>query len=163
MIEMGPKAPVRVVLADDHGRHRQLMALVLGLDRRVRIVGLASNGDQAVTLVRDLDPDVVLLDARMPGLGGVDACARIRRESPSTACVMLTMSDDPDDIDAAFMAGAKAYVYKATAAADIVDVVLRFAPDQMVGTSRLASEGQPLAGRAVARPQANTMPAHVHS
>lgn len=126
--ELDSRTPVRVVLADDHARHRQLMALVLGLDRRINVVGMASDGSEAITLVRELDPDVVLLDARMPGVGGVEACARIREESPSTACVMLTMADDPDEIDAAFAAGAKAYVFKATAAADIVDVVLRVVP-----------------------------------
>lgn len=122
-----PRGPVRVVLADDHARHRKLMALVLGLDERIQVVGQACDGAEAITLVRELDPDVVLLDARMPGMGGVEACARINEESPDTHCVMLTMADDPDEIEAAFAAGAKAYVFKATAIADVVETVLRVA------------------------------------
>ena len=117
------------------------MALVLGLDRRVNIVGMASDGVEAVALVRKLHPDVVLLDARMPRMTGVEACARISTESPSTVCVMLTMSDDSDEIDAAFAAGAKAYVFKATAVADIVDVVLRVARPPAVQNARLSSDG----------------------
>lgn len=121
------RGPIRVVLADDHARHRQLMALVLGLDERIAVVGQASDGSEAITLVRELDPDVILLDARMPGMGGVEACGRIAVESPATHCIMLTMADDPDEIEAAFDAGAKAYVFKATATADIVDAVVRVA------------------------------------
>lgn len=121
------RRPVRVVLADDHARHRQLVALVLGLDERIEVVGQASDGAEAITLVRELDPDVVLLDARMPGIGGIEACARIGEESPATHCVMLTMADDADEIEAAFTAGAKAYIFKATAMADITDTVLRVA------------------------------------
>ncbi|MGE9808844.1 MULTISPECIES: response regulator [unclassified Janibacter] len=119
--------PVRVVLADDHVRHRQLMAMVLGLDGRIDVVGQADDGEGAIEQVLALDPDVVLLDCRMPGIGGIEACSRIRVQAPRTHCLMLTMADDREDRDAALAAGAEAYLFKAADADEIVEAVLRVA------------------------------------
>lgn len=124
-VEIGP--PIRVILADDHTRHRHVMALVLQLDGRIAVVGEAANGAEAISRVRELDPDVVLLDARMPVVGGIEACARIARESPRTQCIMLTMADDRHEIAAAFAAGAKGYIGKTATSDEIVEEILRVA------------------------------------
>ncbi|KGN32341.1 hypothetical protein N802_18425 [Knoellia sinensis KCTC 19936] len=121
------EAAVRVVIADDHVRHRQLMAMVLALDPRITVIGQASDGAEAVSMVEDLEPDVVLLDARMPGVGGVEACARIGQLAPATRCLMLTMADDPQEIDAALAAGATSYLFKSVESGVIVEAILRAA------------------------------------
>jgi DNA-binding NarL/FixJ family response regulator len=102
---------MRVVLADDHALVRDGVASLLaawGYD----VVGQASTGDQAVELAERLEPDVILMDVRMPGSSGLDATRRIAREHPSIAIVMLTVSEDEDDLFEAIKAGARGYLLK---------------------------------------------------
>ncbi len=104
--------PIRVVIADDHDLYRRGMGVVVELDGTARIVGEASNGDEAVEVVSRLRPDIVLMDVRMPGVGGIDACRRIRSVAPETRILMLTMSDDESDLFDAIKAGASGYLLK---------------------------------------------------
>jgi DNA-binding NarL/FixJ family response regulator len=102
---------MRVVLADDHALVRDGVASLLaawGYD----VVGQAATGDQAVELAERLEPDVILMDVRMPGSSGLDATRRIAREHPSIAIVMLTVSEDEDDLFEAIKAGARGYLLK---------------------------------------------------
>jgi DNA-binding NarL/FixJ family response regulator len=102
---------MRVVLADDHALVRDGVASLLaawGYD----VVGQAANGDQAVELADRLEPDVILMDVRMPGSSGLDATRRIAREHPSIAIVMLTVSEDEEDLFEAIKAGARGYLLK---------------------------------------------------
>jgi DNA-binding NarL/FixJ family response regulator len=105
-------APIRVVIADDHDLYRRGMGVVVELDGTARIVGEAGNGDEAVEVVARLRPDIVLMDVRMPGVGGIEACRRIRSVAPGTRILMLTMSDDESDLFDAIKAGASGYLLK---------------------------------------------------
>ncbi len=102
---------MRIVLVDDHGLFRDGVASLLtawGHD----VVGQAADGAQAPELVRRLRPDLVLMDVRMPGGSGLEATRTIAAEDPSVAIVMLTVSEDEDDLFAAIKAGARGYLLK---------------------------------------------------
>src|SRR5690349_22551580 len=80
--------PVRVVIADDHDLYRRGMQVVVELDGTATVVGEASNGEEAVEAVMRLNPEVVLMDVRMPGVGGIEACRRIRVAAPEARILM---------------------------------------------------------------------------
>lgn len=108
----------RVVIADDHPVYRDgLRALLGGLD--IEVVAEAADGAAAVAAVAEHAPDVVLMDLRMPGIGGVEATRAIRRDHPGTAVVVLTMSEDSASLQAALAAGARGYLLKESTQADI--------------------------------------------
>ena len=111
--------PVRVLIADDHPVFRAGMATVLQDLDGVEVVGQAADGEQALAGVAEHRPDVVLMDLRMPGVGGLEATARIRMEHPDTAVVVLTMDSDDDSIFAALRAGARGYLLKEADGLDI--------------------------------------------
>lgn len=108
---MAPK-DIRVLIADDHTLFRDgLLALINRWDG-FTVVASAETGEEAVRLCQQLVPDLVLMDVRMPGIGGVEATRRITASSPSARVVMLTMSADEDDLFAALHTGARGYVLK---------------------------------------------------
>ena len=120
--------PVRVVIADDHPVFRAGMVTVLDDLPGIEVVGEAGDGAEALAAVATHRPDVVLMDLRMPGVGGLEATARIRVEHPDTAVVVLTMDGDDDSIFAALRAGARGYLLKEADGLDIeraVDGVAR--------------------------------------
>ena len=122
------ESPVRVVIADDHPVFRAGMVTVLDDLPGIEVVGQASDGAEALEVVAEHRPDVVLMDLRMPGVGGLEATARIRVEHPDTAVVVLTMDGDDDSIFAALRAGARGYLLKEADGLDIeraVDGVAR--------------------------------------
>jgi len=102
---------MRVLLADDHALFRDGIASLLQAWGH-EVVGLASNGAEAVDLAAQLDPDLVLMDVRMPGMSGLAATARIHEARPGIPIVMLTVSEDEDDLFAAVKAGAQGYLLK---------------------------------------------------
>jgi DNA-binding NarL/FixJ family response regulator len=108
-----------VVIADDHPVFRAGMATVLEDLTDVDVVAHASDGEEAVAAAAEHRPDVVLMDLRMPGVGGLEATARIRVEHPEVAVVVLTMDSDDDSIFAALRAGARGYLLKEAEVADI--------------------------------------------
>jgi DNA-binding NarL/FixJ family response regulator len=102
---------MRVLLADDHALFRDGVAsLLVTWDHEV--VGQVANGNEAVTAVEALHPDVVLMDVAMPGGGGLEATRRISAMNPAPAIVMLTASEAIDDVFAAIKAGARGYLLK---------------------------------------------------
>ena len=110
---------VSVLVADDHPMFRAGMVTVLQDLDEVEVVGQATNGREAVELVGSLSPDVVLMDLRMPEVGGLEATARIKVEHPDTAVIVLTMDSDDDSIFAALRAGARGYLLKEADGLDI--------------------------------------------
>jgi DNA-binding NarL/FixJ family response regulator len=115
--------PLTVVIADDHPVFRDGLRALLGTDPGIAVIGEASNGTDAVTVVTDLQPDVVLMDLHMPGVDGVVATREIVQTSPHVAVLVLTMFDDDDSVFAAMRAGARGYLLKGTNQADVVRAV----------------------------------------
>lgn len=103
---------IRVLIADDHTLFRDGLLSLIKRWEGFSVVGSAASGEEAVDLCQRLEPDLVLMDVRMPHMGGVEATKRITQAHPSARVVMLTMSNDQDDLFAALHNGARGYVLK---------------------------------------------------
>jgi two-component system NarL family response regulator len=101
-----------VLIADDHALFRRGLAIVLKEEPDIEVVGLASDGAEAVQMARAAIPDVVLMDIRMPKITGIEAARQIKEAAPSAKIVMLTVSDEVDDHFEAIRAGARGYLLK---------------------------------------------------
>ncbi|MER5529930.1 response regulator transcription factor [Streptomyces sp. NPDC002677] len=119
----GEKKPARVVVADDQTVVREGIVMLLGLLSGVEVVGAAGDGEEAVRLVAELAPDVVLMDLRMPRCDGVEATRRIRSEYPGTQVVVLTTFADDESLFPALRAGARGYLTKDAGGDEIVRAV----------------------------------------
>ena len=128
----GPGTAVRVVVADDHAPYRRGMQIVVELEGSARVVGEASNGDEALAVCTRLRPDIVLMDVRMPGVGGIEACRRIRWAVPDARIIMLTMSDEEDDLFEAIKAGASGYLLKDVPGEVVLDAIARVSEGQAI-------------------------------
>src|SRR4051812_47098017 len=107
--------PIRVVVADDHPLFREGVITSLATADDIEVVGQAADAESAVRVVREQLPDLALLDVTMPGGGGLEAARKIATACPATRIVMLTVSEDEDDLLAAMKAGASGYVLKGVA------------------------------------------------
>lgn len=114
---------VRVLVVDDHPVVRAGLVGLLDGEGEIAVVGQAEDGAQAVSLARDLEPDVVLMDLRMPGLDGAAATAQILAERPATRVVVLTTFETDADILRAVEAGATGYLLKDTPHAELLAAV----------------------------------------
>ena len=103
---------IRVVIADDHALFRRGLHIVLSDAEDIDVVGEASDGDEAIGLCTELAPDVVLMDVRMPQTNGIEAAKAVREAVPGTKIVMLTISDEEEDLYEAIKAGASGYLLK---------------------------------------------------
>ncbi|WP_369363857.1 response regulator [Streptomyces sp. CG4] len=119
----GEKKPARVVVADDQTVVREGIVMLLGLLPGVKVVGAAGDGEEAVQLVGELAPDVVLMDLRMPRCDGVEATRRIRAQYPGTQVVVLTTYADDESLFPALRAGARGYLTKDAGGDEIVRAV----------------------------------------
>lgn len=122
--EAGQDAPIRVVLADDHAEFRLGRKEMLATDGGIEVVGEAENGAQAVAIVREARPDVVVLDLAMPVMEGAEALVLILREgSPPPGIVILTMHDGPSLRRELMGMGASAFLGKSASLAEVIDAV----------------------------------------
>jgi DNA-binding NarL/FixJ family response regulator len=110
---------LRVLIVDDHDLFRTGLRNLLE-EQGVQIVGEAAGGTEAVRIVRELAPDVVVMDLNMPGMGGVDATRHITAIAPLTRVVMLTISDQDSDVMDAILAGACGYLLKDSSIQDLI-------------------------------------------
>jgi len=131
--------PVQVLLVDDHALFRRGLALVLGAEVDLEVVGEASHGVEAVERATELQPHVVVMDVRMPGMGGVEATRRIRQAQPATRVVMLTGSTEDDDLFGALRAGASGYLLKEVAIDEIAEAVRAIARGQALVSPSMAA------------------------
>jgi two-component system, NarL family, nitrate/nitrite response regulator NarL len=131
--------PIRILIADDHPLFREGVALSLSREPDLEIVGQASSGEEALALAGDLLPDVLLLDVVMPGMGGIAAARRIAAAWPVICIVMLTVSEDNDDLLAALKAGARGYVLKGVGARELANAVRAVAGGSVYVSPALAS------------------------
>ena len=122
---------LRVVIVDDHPLFREGLSAVLG-DADMDVVGQASTGEEALEMVARTDPDVVLMDLHMPGIGGVEATRQLLAERPHVAVLVLTMMTDDATIAAALRAGARGYLLKEAEPQEIMRAITSVAAGNAV-------------------------------
>jgi len=110
---------IRILLVDDHAVVRQGLKMFLGLDPDLEVIGEAENGEEAIRLTRELNPDVVLMDLLMPVMDGITAIAHIRRDFPDTEVIALTSVLEDEAVMKAMRAGAIGYLLKDTQAEEL--------------------------------------------
>ena len=104
--------PIRTMIVDDHALFRRGLEMVLDEEADIEVVGQASDGSEAVEKAGESLPDVVLMDIRMPRSSGIEACRAMKEVAPSAKIVMLTISDEEEDLFEAIRAGASGYLLK---------------------------------------------------
>jgi two-component system NarL family response regulator len=114
---------IRVLVADDHALFRRALAAVFADEDDVELVGEASDGEEAIKMSAELVPDVVLMDVRMPKILGIEAARQIKAEQPATKIVMLTVSDEEEDLFEAIKAGASGYLLKEVEPSEIAQAL----------------------------------------
>jgi DNA-binding NarL/FixJ family response regulator len=127
---------INILIVDDHPVTREGLHAALDVEEGVIVVGEASSGEEAVEQAGQLKPDVVFMDVRMPGMGGIEAAKAIRAASPDTKVILVTVDESRASIAEAIQAGVSGYLLKDTSA------------DELVNAARLAVEG-----KAVIHPQ----------
>lgn len=110
---------IRVLVVDDHTIVRDGICALLALAGDIEVVGEATNGNEAVDKVRELNPDVVLMDIAMPKMGGLEATRRINKEFPKTKVLVLTQYDDKEYFFPVIESGALGYISKAAASSEL--------------------------------------------
>jgi DNA-binding NarL/FixJ family response regulator len=125
-------APITVVLADDHHLVRRGFRRMLEDDPSIVVVGEAANGDEAIRLVAELKPRVVVMDAAMPGTGGLAATRKILASMPETAILMLSMHSEETLVRQAMDAGARGYILKNVSDLDLPSAIKRVAAGETV-------------------------------
>lgn len=132
-------ARMRVLLADDHALFRDgITSLLRAWD--VEVVGQAGNGAEAVTQALALRPDLVLMDIRMPGMGGLEATRRIKAALPEAKIVVLTVSDEERDLFEAIKAGAEGYLLKDMSGSEFGEMLAGLAPGEPLISRVLAGK-----------------------
>ena len=124
--------PIRTLIVDDHALFRRGLEMVLEGERDIELVGQASDGAEAVEKAAESVPDIVLMDIRMPRSSGIEACRAMKEVAPSAKIVILTISDEEEDLFEAIRAGASGYLLK--------DIPL----DEVAETVRAVHGGQSL-------------------
>ena len=105
-------APVRILIADDHPLVRSGLRALLVAAEDVEVVGEAATGEEAVTLAASVQPEVIVMDLRMPGINGIEATRRIVQAHPQMRILVVTLFEDDDSVFAALRAGARGYLLK---------------------------------------------------
>jgi DNA-binding NarL/FixJ family response regulator len=144
-------APIRVLVADDHVFYREGIKTLLATRGEVVIVGEAGTGEEALALAASLQPDVVLMDLQMPGMGGIMATRALTESAPTISVLVLTMLDD-DSVLPALRAGAQGYLLKDASVDDLVRAITSVNRGQSV----LAHQAAARVHRQLTRPSAVT-------
>jgi DNA-binding NarL/FixJ family response regulator len=117
-------APIRVLVVDDQALFREALTTLLSVPEEIEVVGEAANGQDALRLVADLSPDVVLMDLRMPVLDGIATTRWLKMERPEIPVLALTTFDEDEEVFAALRAGAVGYLLKDVSSDRLVEAVL---------------------------------------
>jgi len=148
-----PIAPVRILVVDDHTLFRRGLTALLARNALLLVVGDAADAGQAIRKAQELQPDLILLDNHLPGVNGVDALPALREAAPQAVILMLTVSEDENDLAAALRGGAAGYLLKTIEGDDLTAAIQRamqgdsvVAPEMMsklVAAYRGAAKAQP--------------------
>ena len=149
--------PIRILIADDHPVFRFGLRALLNAMPDTEVVGDAMTGEAAIALAADVQPDVVLMDINMPGIGGIEAVRRIHASQPDVRVLMVTMLED-DSVFAALRAGARGYIVKGTEPAEVLRAIRAIADGEAIFSPGIAERmlqffaAQPTAPRITLRP-----------
>jgi DNA-binding NarL/FixJ family response regulator len=136
----GTGGRIRVVVVDDHALFRRGLDRVLSDEPDIEVVGEAGDGVEAVARVRELTPDVVIMDVRMPRATGIEAARTLRAMVPETKVIMLTVSDLEEDLYEAVKAGVNGYLLNEVAIAEVADAVRAVAAGHSLVSPSMASK-----------------------
>jgi two-component system NarL family response regulator len=131
---------IRVMICDDHALFRRGLIMVLESEDGIEVVGEAEDGDDAVSSAIDLAPDVVLMDVRMPRLSGIEATRAIAEAVPSAKILMLTVSDEEEDLYDAIKAGATGYLLKEISIEEVATAIRAVVSGQSLISPSMASK-----------------------
>jgi len=118
-----PKKKIRILVVDDHFVVRMGLAGSINLEPDMVVLAEASSGPQAIEQFRKQRPDIVLMDVKLPGAGGIEATAAICKEFPKAAIIMLSTHDGEEDVYQALQAGARTYLLKTAAREELMDTI----------------------------------------
>lgn len=130
---------IRVAIADDHAILREGVKLLLEADPDIEVIGQASNGLEAVRVAAEQKPDVMLMDIQMPGVDGIEATERVRRQAPTTKVLVLSQIDNEEYLVRVLQAGAMGYVLKQNASEELVAAVHTVQKGHVYMTPSMAS------------------------
>jgi len=131
-----PAAPIRILVVDDHTLFRRGLTALLARDDHLHVVGDAADAGEALRRAQELQPDLILLDNHLPGVNGVDTLPGLREAVPGVRVLMLTVSEDEQDLAAALRGGASGYLLKTIEGDALVAAIIRV----MRGDSVVAEE-----------------------
>jgi DNA-binding NarL/FixJ family response regulator len=132
--------PIRVLIADDHALFRRGLSMVLESEPDIEVVAEAQDGLEVIAKAEEIVPDVLLMDVRMPKLNGIEATRAIRESVPSAKIVMLTVSDEEDDLFDAIKAGANGYLLKEISIEEVADAIRAVTQGQSLISPSMASK-----------------------
>jgi DNA-binding NarL/FixJ family response regulator len=131
--------PTRILIADDHSHFRDGLRALLLSATDIEVAGEARDGEEAMRLASRLQPDVILMDLNMPGMGGIEATRRILHTSPHISVLVISMYEDDDSVFAALKVGARGYLLKGALKAEILRAI------------RSVTSGEAIFGPAIAK------------
>ncbi|MGI9018048.1 MAG: response regulator [Euzebya sp.] len=140
MTEADQSDPIKVIVADDHALFRRGLFMVLESETDIDVVAEANDGDEVVELATQHIPDLVLMDVRMPGTSGIEATKAIKEKVPSTKILMLTISDEEEDLYDAIKAGASGYLLKEISIDEVADAIRSVHAGQSLISPSMASK-----------------------
>ena len=130
--------PIRVLIADDHPFYRQGVNTMLSVAPDIEIAGEVASGDEAIAQTASLQPDVILMDLKMPGINGIEATRRILHTSPHIGVLVLTMFEADESVFAAMRAGARGYLLKDAGQEELVRAIKAVSRGQAIFSPAIA-------------------------
>ena len=120
---MGKTQQIKVLIAEDHEMVRESLSNMLSNYPTIHVVGTACNGREAIEKAKQLEPDVVLMDIKMPNMDGIKACRLLKKAQPDVRVIMLTIMDDESHVIDAITAGASGYILKSMSVNELLRAI----------------------------------------